>query len=425
MTLDFSPSIVPYLDILPLVDSGNYLDALGDYLFTHASQYPQIISDFATPNSPCYLHLLEAFFAKASEGVNPTMSPQQYKAYFHNNVVKPAQKFMLLGENMMAKGLGARISGGQTSTFNTAKPVPPPHPKTAEPPRKVVPPPRRPQTTSFGGGGTAPRSSAVSSENKIYMSQRPPGVSGDLNKVKAVLIEALNFSVDLVEPIRHIRQIKKEGVQACILVGPVENPGWADQMLEAKPQSLIKHSTIHMARANPRPVQQSPDRSHQVEAVTAMLNRISVGDEIPPPPPQSPHSSLDSPFSGSVQSGGGGNRKRGFGKQEGQQKLSFEGAEVVDMDLGSPALVRKSKQPNVGQTPATVRAGKQSGQGGEAATNDSDNSNTDTEGGDGGGISSVEANGEVGQVHLDDATPQIHPIDQKDGEEAADDAMTN
>lgn len=429
MEIDFQPSIRPLLDLLSVIDIGGFLCTLCTFLKNNRGKFPAIMTDFASPGSPLYNHLSQTFLDKVP--VPPNLTSTGYNQYYYNNIIMPAQAFLTLGEISMAEKLGAQFSGGQT----TAKPESPPPPKNAEATRPVVPPPRRPQTFSFKGADSAPSSSSDNSENKVYMSKLPEGVKGDIDLMKEVL-NTLKFPPLLVQAVRFIRPIMKEGVQSCFLVGPLDNPQWADQMLAAKRQSAIKDSVIHMGKARPqKPMQQSPGRPQRVEDLTARLNRISLGGGSPrsaqSPQSQSPTASFGSPFSVVVQSGGGDSRKRGLDKQEGQRRLDFEGAEKESMVLSSPSPNRKPKLPNVGQTPAEIRVRKQSGQGGGTAAQGGGAPNPNRNGGgdddDDGGRSSADNWGDVDQVNLDDAFPQTPAANAGKNKEDAkgDNAMPN
>ena len=301
----------------------------------------------------------------------------------------------------MAKDLGAHFLGDQKLP-NSTKPAPPLPPKIAEPVRPVVPPPRHAPTSPSGGGGNAPRSFANSSGNNIYMSRLPKGVNESIDRMKQVLT-TLKFAPHLVEGIRFVRKIRKEGVEACILGGPLDNPHWADQVVEYKRQSVIRDTTIHMDRAQPKTVQlDSPGRPHRVEDLSAKLDRISLSDGSPPPTSQSPMNrspveTFESPFSVSVKSGGGDNRKRGYEKREGQQRLVYSGAEGEGMVLSSPSPNHRSKSANVGPTPAPMKEkNRQSTQGTGPPTPTPKSDGGDVDGGGRG--STGEDAGEVGDT---------------------------
>lgn len=282
----------------------------------------------------------------------------------------------------MAKILGAQ----NNSPMHTPKPVPSLPPKNAEPVRQVAPPPRRAPNSSFGGGGNAPSSGADSWKNKLYMSQLPEGVNESPELMKQVL-EALKFPPHLTDVNIRVLKLRKEGVQACWLVGPSDNPQWADQMMAFKPQSSIRDSRIHMGKANPpKRVQLSPGRPQRVESLAAKLSKISLGGASPAPhsPMQhSPSNPFESPPPASGSSEGGERRKRGWEKPEGQTKLTFDVHGGEGMQISSPPAVHREKQANVGMTPAPIRAMRmQSGQGSEPPSQVGRGGTPEPEGGD-------------------------------------------
>lgn len=356
----FQPSILPHLEFLPHINIQNFQTALAGFLEAKKGEYPDIFTEFADPSSLIYDHLQKTFAFIVPHP--PNLPETEHRRYFHMHVIHPAVTFLRLGERAMAKDLGAHFLGGQKSPMDSTKPDPPIPPKTAEPAKPVVPPPRHTPTSSFGGGAKAPSPVFDSSENKLYMSRLPEGVAGDGDKLRKIL-STLKFPRHLAQAPFSVRQIKKEGVQACILVGDPDNPRWADEMVASKPQSSIRYTAIHMAKAYSKKVQSSPDRPKKVEELEAQFRRISLGGASSPPqdspspmqrsPPdsssrspmqRSPAVSFDSPPSASMPSGGGGgrNNKRGWEKP---QRLVFNGRGEVDIQLSSPSPDQNSSRP--------------------------------------------------------------------------------
>lgn len=346
------PSILPFFTVVPHFSLLEYQTALCDYLEANSGKYHEIMSDIANPGSLIYDHLQKAFFDNAPCPADLLESDQ--RLYFHQHVIKPLLMFSRLGERAMARNLGAQINSPMTST----KPAPPSPPKTAEPVRQVVPPPLRPPTSSFGGGGNAPGSFADSSVNSIYMSNLPEGVSGNPALVRELLL-TLGFPPNLVKQVPFIvRQFRREGApQACFLVGPSDYPGWADAVLESKPDSYIKYTQIHMAKATPKRKQDSPGRRQRVADIAAEISKISGGGAASPKgsPFHMQQSPAASPPPRSQLAEGGDGRKRGIGKVEGQVVLTYRENGEEDMQVDSTPSAHRTKQANNGQTPAPIR----------------------------------------------------------------------
>lgn len=270
----------------------------------------------------------------------------------------------------MAKVLGAQ----NHPPIDSNKPVPSPPRKMAEVVRQAVPPPRHTPTSSSGGRGRAPTPVEDSSGNGLYMSRLekfvPEGRDVDVAIMSASFL-AMKFPPELAQAPFSVKQIKREGwYPSAIIVGPSDNPQWADQMMAAKAQSDIKFSKAHMSKARPRAVQPSPDRRRKEEELEARFRRISLGGSPSKSPSQSPmqqspmqqktpDQSFDSPPSVTVSSGGRERRnKRELEKTEGREMLTYDESGEEAMQLSSPTPVQKSKQANVRQTPAPVRVMK-------------------------------------------------------------------
>jgi len=384
METDFQPSFLPMINILPRKDLPSFMNALATFLAAKIGEYPRILADIADPSSLIYVHVKMVFETMIS--YPPGLNEDSIPYFFHEYVIQPALAFIGVGEKAMAMNLGAQIKRGQNSPINPPKPGPPFPPKIAEPVRQVVSPPRQPSASSRGGGVQAPTPVADSSENRLYMS-RLEGVVGEGSEAVALGVDIMRdffliakFPSELANARFSVRPLKREGYPPAIIVGPPDNPHWADQMMAAKVQSRIKFCDVHMSKARSKRVQSSPGRSKEVEDLTADLRRLSVrGASQAPmqgsPPARSSQSPMqqspavsrtppDSPLSGSVSSVGGEKRKRGIGKEEGVTKLTYEESGGEAMQISSPPPVQKSKQANVGQTPALVREMKmQSGPG--------------------------------------------------------------
>lgn len=384
METDFQPSFFPMINVLPRKDLPGFMTSLAAFLAAKIGEYPRILADIADPSSLIYVHIKMVFETMIS--YPPGLMEDDVPYFFHEYVIRPALAFIGLGEKVMAMNLGAQIRRGQNSPSNPPKPGPPLPPKIAEPVRQVVSPPRQPPASSWGGGRQAPTSAIGSSENKLYMSKLPPGAIEDAAKMRRILVE-LQFPPNLSQVPFGVLKMRKEGVQACILVGPTNYPQWADQMIAYKPHSSIRESEIHMSKAKPRSVVHSPGRAQRREDLAARLNNIALGVEPPTqashsprqrspaepssrsPMQQSPTAPSDSSLSGSVSSGAGGTRKRGPPpKREGQTRLEFDEGGGENMQISSPSPVRRSKVSNSGPTPALMREQKRLiGQGSESS----------------------------------------------------------
>jgi hypothetical protein len=146
----------------------------------------------------------------------------------------------------------------------------------------------------------------------------------------AHLVKADNLRL---RPLREETSDGKKRPPSCFLKGPDTNPQWAEQMVEAKRQSGIRYTNVHLDKAHPsKPKPGTPDRAKKVEEMAAALQRISLGEESPmhssPPPPKAA-----SPFSGNVptegeeedDSEGGGARAQGGWVQYPEEDACGEG----------------------------------------------------------------------------------------------------
>lgn len=184
-------------------------------------------------------------------------------------------------------------------------------------------------------------------------------MSGSPALVRELLL-TLGFPPNLVKQVPFIvRQFRREGApQACFLVGPSDYPGWAEAVLESKPDSYIKYTQIHMAKATPKRKQDSPGRRQRVADIAAEISKISGGGAASPKgsPFHMQQSPAASPPPRSQLAEGGDGRKRGIGKVEGQVVLTYrEKGGEEDMQVDSTPSAHRIKQANNGQTPAPIR----------------------------------------------------------------------
>jgi len=371
----FQPSFEPYLSTSPDFDRTTFQLKLIDYLDAYRGKYPDIMRDFSIPDSPLFDHLIKAFFKHRGGYKGDNM---KLKSFFLHHVLSVVRLAVNLGRLEVAEKLGAQNFGGETLTSKNKIPEAPLPTQTISPVRSAIPPTRRVVSSSSGVERTEQNYPVDRSANSLYISKLEKGVNTNLKMLRKTLL-GMGFPAHLVEAdnlrLRPLREETSDGQKrppSCFLKGPDTNPQWAHQMVEAKRQSDIRYTLVHLDMARPfKPKPGTPDRAKKVEEMAAALQRISLGEESPMHSSPSPLKAA-SPFSGNVptegeedddDSEGGGLELKGDGSNtrkrmlvervEGRQNL-FQASANNDMVIGSPGPVA-AKVANRGPTPFQYR----------------------------------------------------------------------
>jgi hypothetical protein len=271
---DFQPSCLPLWQLQHPKHPSYFPAIVIKFLKAHRLSNPEVIRDFADPQSPTYRHLHDTYFSIcSSQEPGKGMTEDERGAWFHEAVISVVKEAMDFGGFLELQKMAPK----HHDDAENPKPVPTP---SSAPMQTRVVPPSRPRLMFGMKPEVQP---AIISTNTIYISKLKDGVNKDHHKLIDTL-DALRFPTDLVHASTKLRPYKEGPINQCFLEGPEDDPSWAKKMIEAKKFSNIKDTIIHMALAHPkRPT--SPDRPIRVEELEAKLAKISLGGSPKPSRP--------------------------------------------------------------------------------------------------------------------------------------------
>lgn len=167
-------------------------------------------------------------------------------------------------------------------------PVRQPPPRTVQPPLRPQGPPPEPPARPVAHGELPPE---VREANTLYMSKLPVDTTtGEPIQVTTgaevlAILRKLEFPAALLETQITVR-VGNYG--AYFIVGPSDNPEWADQIIAHKRQSRIYDSDIHLAYAKKKRAFIRPERKQEMnDQLCRAVAAMHIHDNVQHPPPAS------------------------------------------------------------------------------------------------------------------------------------------